>query len=256
MGATTNTRPGWTYDELHLVCKFLFDNHQRVPRPDDPSVQELAELLQKSRQDGPAASARHGPSADNVHRKLCDLATRLPGYTGMRTEPPAEPDRPIEFNVNLILRDYARQLARSIARFPHELARMEWRDLERMLREVLEGIGFDVELTRASKDGGYDLKIVHRLADDEPRVYLVEVKHWAEPDRPGEPEYRRLVEVVWRERAEKGLLLSTSGFRPEWTRTAAASPVRQRLHRDRAARTQEAAATWDPLRRRAARFGP
>jgi hypothetical protein len=37
------------------------------------------------------------------------------------------------------------------------LNHMEWRELEKMLREVLHEIGFDVELTRCSNDGGKNL---------------------------------------------------------------------------------------------------
>ena len=52
-----------------------------------------------------------------------------------------------------------RELARRLALHPEELPTVEWRDLERILRETFEGIGFDTKLTRSTKDGGFDLEL-------------------------------------------------------------------------------------------------
>jgi hypothetical protein len=115
-------------------------------------------------------------------------------------------------SVELVIRDAMRKAALRIANSPTELYMLEWRDLERLLLEVFEGIGFEVNLTRPSKDNGFDLQITHR-ENECVQVYLVEVKHWKAPSRPGSSVYADFVDVVMREGAEKGLLLSTSGFR-------------------------------------------
>lgn len=80
--------------------------------------------------------------------------------------------------LDVIVRTAMKEVARHLAECPEILYRVEWRDLERLLREVFEGIGFGTELTRSGKDGGFDLRLTFD-EDGHRRVYLVEVKHWA-----------------------------------------------------------------------------
>lgn len=109
-----------------------------------------------------------------------------------------------------IIRTAMREIARHLAEHPEELQTIEWRDLERVLREVFEGIGFDTTLTRSGKDGGFDLELRSSAAGSQ-SIYVVEVKHWAEK-RPGSKEFKKLIKVATRRQATGGLLLSTSGF--------------------------------------------
>lgn len=109
---------------------------------------------------------------------------------------------------SLIIREAMRSVARRLGDHPGELDEITWVDLERVLREVFEGLGFTTELTRPAMDGGFDL----RLTDEQGQVVLVEVKHWAEPNRVGPKQVSRLIEVTAREGAAGGLLLSRSGY--------------------------------------------
>jgi hypothetical protein len=47
-----------------------------------------------------------------------------------------------------------KDLARLVARYSEVLYKVVWLDLERLLREAFEGIGFAAELTLPSKDEG------------------------------------------------------------------------------------------------------
>ncbi|GAB3949279.1 restriction endonuclease [Micromonospora vulcania] len=116
----------------------------------------------------------------------------------------------LRISVELILREAMRDVARRVALFPTELFSLEWRDLERILREVFEGLGFGTELTRSSQDGGFDLALSCRV-DERELTYLVEVKHW-KTSKPGRRIYSDFVDVVVSNGASKGLLISTSGF--------------------------------------------
>lgn len=109
-----------------------------------------------------------------------------------------------------IIREAMRELASEIARNPESLYRQEWRDLERILREVFERIGFDTKLTRPGKDGGFDLELSTSDAGGH-KTYLVEVKHWAEK-RPGAATLKKLVKISIERAVEGSLLLSSSGF--------------------------------------------
>jgi restriction endonuclease Mrr len=120
--------------------------------------------------------------------------------------PEAAPDKTADF----IIRHAMKAIARLIAQNPEQLVAVEWRDLERILREVFEGLGFDTRLTRPAKDGGFDLELVTSTSGQK-RTYLVEVKHWTEK-QPGLPHLQRFVHVTTSAKATTGLLLSTSGF--------------------------------------------
>ncbi|MES2988704.1 MAG: restriction endonuclease [Pseudomonadota bacterium] len=109
-----------------------------------------------------------------------------------------------------IIRAAMRELAKQIAMDPNELRVTEWRDLERVLREVFEGIGFDTHLTRPGKDGGFDLELSAQTPEGR-KTYLVEVKHWSE-QKPGAAHLTKLVRVSIERAVEGALLLSTSGF--------------------------------------------
>jgi hypothetical protein len=111
-----------------------------------------------------------------------------------------------ESGVRNIVRNAMRELARRMAAAPKELALVEWRDLERLLLEVFETLGYRATLTRPAKDGGYDIRL-----EDDGGLYLVEVKHWAEPSKVGRGIINRFAEIVIASGGE-GLLLSTSGF--------------------------------------------
>lgn len=109
-----------------------------------------------------------------------------------------------------IVRGAMRKLVRLIAEQPEILAQVEWRDLERVLREAFEEIGFDTRLTRPGKDGGFDLELVG-VVKDKRQTYLIEVKHWMDT-KPGVSDLKRFVSVTASMGAAGGLLLSTSGF--------------------------------------------
>lgn len=121
-------------------------------------------------------------------------------FDGMLEDAPTEP------GVAGIVRNFMQQLARRIAAEPHELLLVEWRDLERLLSEVFEGLGYLVVLTRPIKDGGFDLRL-----ETDGNVYFVEVKHWSEPSKVGRGIVNRFTETVIAN-GGRGLLLSTSGF--------------------------------------------
>lgn len=116
----------------------------------------------------------------------------------------------VESEYNRIVRGAMRDLALLIAKHPEALAKIEWRELEKVLRETFEGIGFDTKLTRPGKDGGFDLEL-SSTEGGHTRVYLVEVKHWSD-QKPGPTYLKKFISVTASKRAEGGLLLSTSGF--------------------------------------------
>lgn len=128
-------------------------------------------------------------------------------------ETPIEQIPPTASPIELIVRTAMREIVAAIAKNPECLRVVEWRDLERALREVFEGLGFTTRLTRSGNDGGFDLELKYEENGTRKNV-LVEVKHWAgSGKKPGKPILRSLVEVVARALpGTTGLLLSSTGF--------------------------------------------
>ncbi len=153
---------------------------------------------------------------------------RLKRYLSEAQQPEQPPEPPpTSAGLELIIRTTMRSIACQVARNPALLQEVEWRDLERVLREVFEGLGFETRLTRPAKDGGFDLEL--RFTEQgEPRVYLVEVKHWVQGSRPGLDIVSDLFEVVVRQGASGGVLLSSSGF-TQGARTGRTEIVRQNV---------------------------
>ncbi|MES0170596.1 restriction endonuclease [Mesorhizobium sp. M0027] len=113
--------------------------------------------------------------------------------------------------VECALRSMLQALAQEIVRSPDYLVHVEWRDLERLLGEILSVLGFEVVVTRPGRDGGFDLEL-RCIESDQPAIYLVEIKHWTAPSRPSPDILERFFEVVVAKRASRGLLLSSSGY--------------------------------------------
>lgn len=126
----------------------------------------------------------------------------------VESEPPPPEDEPVS-PLAAIVKSFSRALALALARAPGVLADMEWRDMERVLAEVCEGLGFRTTLTRSAKDGGFDLEV-----EADGARYLIEVKHWSAPALVGADVVSHFAEVVVSQAAVRGLLLSSSGFRP------------------------------------------
>lgn len=115
--------------------------------------------------------------------------------------------------LEIIIRTEMRGIAIAVAENPMCLLDVEWRDLERVLREVFEKMGFVTRLTRSGKDGGFDLEL--QCTDlNGIRKFLVEVKHWAgSGKKPGRTVLQSLIDVIAREAdGTTGLLLSSTGF--------------------------------------------
>lgn len=121
----------------------------------------------------------------------------------------------IEHTTDLVLqavRALSDQLARLVAEEPNALDDIEWRDLERLLANVFRGLGFHVELTSPSKDGGKDLIVTY--FDKESKVqYFVEVKHWRSGKLVGSNYVSKFIRILAKAHCAGGIYLATYGFR-------------------------------------------
>ena len=94
---------------------------------------------------------------------------------------------------------------------PEALREMPPRKFEEIVAEMLEKQGYTVELTPASKDGGFDIYVASKQSLGS-FLYLVECKRYTPPNKVGVHLVRALHGVVQKTRANAGMLVTTSFF--------------------------------------------
>ena len=110
-----------------------------------------------------------------------------------------------------IIKIVSKTFIEKIAKNPQFLDNLEWREMEKTLSEIFEGLAFKVKLTPPAKDGGKDL-ILEMIKEGSSITYIVEVKHWRSRQKVGQNSVKEFVKVVCNEKRERGLFLSTYGF--------------------------------------------
>lgn len=156
-------------------------------------------------------NARFTPHALDVFRLTDPIAFEPIDVDGLRLRvEKIYPDAPHELDpISIIARDASQKYIAAIVADPSSLDRIEWRDMERLLAEVFEGLGFGVRLGRGSGDGGKDITLTC-LAASGTHTYYVEVKHWRSPVGP--TPIRNFLNVIVKEEVDGGLFLSSGGL--------------------------------------------
>jgi HJR/Mrr/RecB family endonuclease/DNA-directed RNA polymerase subunit RPC12/RpoP len=95
-------------------------------------------------------------------------------------------------------------------KYPEELKLIDRRKFEELVAELFDGFGYEVELTKQTRDGGKDIIAVRRA---EVKVkYLIECKRPDPGGYVGVGPVRELLGVKNDENATKGLLVTTAYF--------------------------------------------
>lgn len=98
----------------------------------------------------------------------------------------------------------------AIIAHPELLKSLDWRTFEKLLADVLENFGYEIELQRGSKDGGIDLFAVKRAGILGPERYILQAKRWTNP--VGVDPVRQLLFLQSHHRATKACLATTARF--------------------------------------------
>ena len=113
--------------------------------------------------------------------------------------------------VSVDLSEVNDELIKYLARHPEKMRGLHPRKFEELVAELFRAKGYDVELTRFSKDGGFDIRAVRRT-DVGLGLTLIECKRFAADRSVGVTLIRGLHGVVEKERATGGLFVTTSYF--------------------------------------------
>ena len=102
------------------------------------------------------------------------------------------------------------QLYRTLIKYPDLLRSLEWRTFERLLADILESLGYEIELQQGSKDGGIDLFAVKRYDTFGLQRFLLQAKRWSH--KVGIESVRQLTFLHSHHRVTKSCLATTATF--------------------------------------------
>lgn len=92
-----------------------------------------------------------------------------------------------------------------------EIMKMTGREFERFMAELFEKDGYQVSLTQPTRDGGRDIILFQQTVLGK-NLYYVECKRYAAHRKVSVDVIDRLYSVVTRERATKGIVVTSSSF--------------------------------------------
>lgn len=92
------------------------------------------------------------------------------------------------------------------------LFKIQPREFEKIIAELLYNQGFEVELTKQTRDNGYDILALKYIDNFSPIKYLVECKRYNEKRKVGVEIIRSFKEVIATEQANKGIIVTSSYF--------------------------------------------
>jgi hypothetical protein len=101
-------------------------------------------------------------------------------------------------------------LLKSINQHPDLLRTLEWRTFEKLLAEVLDRLGYEIELQRGTKDGGIDIFALRHDGTFGSHKYIIQAKRWS--NRVGVGPVRELLFLQEHHRVSKGCLATTANF--------------------------------------------
>jgi len=129
------------------------------------------------------------------------------GPDGRRVEPSAPIPQPIVEAVSNVNTEIIEMLRRD----PDRFYSLSPRKFEEIVADLLSQLGYAIELTPASGDGGFDMYAARN--DGLGRfLYLVECKRYTPPSKVGVGVVRSLYGVVQQKRANAGIVATTSFF--------------------------------------------
>lgn len=110
-----------------------------------------------------------------------------------------------------LIREVHSELINLIARNPKLLYEISPRKFEEIIAELFFKKGFDVELTKQTRDGGRDIVAISKEMDVRTK-YIIECKRYAIENKVSIAVVQRLLGVKFAESANKAILATTSGF--------------------------------------------
>jgi restriction endonuclease Mrr len=124
-----------------------------------------------------------------------------------------------------------------LAHYPHRIHDLTSRQFEELVADILKDFGFNVELTRATRDGGKDI-LAYISNQITSFLTFVECKKYAPHQKVGVDVVRQVYGVQRIYHAHKSLIVTTSTF------TAPAIAEQKRIENEMSLKDYENIAQW------------
>ena len=202
-------------DSLHpesaaFLDKLAFDARSFVEMLSAPGVLKIWEVDSfhekdiKVRTSGPPQSVHNLEGGFGADPNLvADLLSRI---TQLRTIYTRYPD---DSALVTAVQTVNSELISFLRKHPNEMHKIHWRTFEELIAELLRNFGWEIDLTRPSKDGGYDMLGVYRDESGVRHSWIIECKKWA-AERKVDVEIARALYSVKDERRVGGAILATT----------------------------------------------
>lgn len=106
-----------------------------------------------------------------------------------------------------------------------KLYKLTGHEFEQVIAELLSHQGFDVELTKQTRDGGFDIIALKYVANFSKIKYLVECKKYSANRPVGVEVIRAFKDVILTEGANKGIIATTSYFSTDSIKKKSFTPL-------------------------------
>lgn len=151
------------------------------------------------------------PSQQDAEKKLFMSATRIELAEVFQEELYTEPDSPSQDETRLIITSIDDEVKKYLKKHPERLYELSPRNFEELVASILKDMGFDVELTQATRDGGRDI-IAHVRNAVCSYLTHIECKRYAADNKVGVGIIREVIGVHYLRNATKSIIVTTSFF--------------------------------------------
>jgi hypothetical protein len=101
-------------------------------------------------------------------------------------------------------------LYKALIKHPDLMRSLNWRTYERLLADILESFGYEIELQQGTKDGGVDIFAIRRSDPLGEHRYLLQAKRWT--NKVGVEPVRQLAFLHHHHKVSKSCLATTAKF--------------------------------------------
>jgi HJR/Mrr/RecB family endonuclease len=150
-------------------------------------------------------------SQQDAEEKLLMSATRIELAGAFQEELYTEPESVAKDETKLIITSIDDEVKKYLKKHPERLYEISPRKFEELVASILKDMGFDVELTQATRDGGRDI-IAHIRNAVCSYLTHIECKRYAADNKVGVGIIREVIGVHHIRKATKSIIVTTSFF--------------------------------------------
>lgn len=151
------------------------------------------------------------PTRDDAAARLLRSATRIEAAGDFAEELYVEPTTAQADDSFKVITSIDDEVKKYLSKHPEKLYELSPRKFEELVASILEDMGFEVELTQATRDGGRDI-IAHVRNALCSYLTLIECKRYAPDNKVGVGIIREVVGVHHIRNATKSIIVTTSFF--------------------------------------------